>query len=284
MEESCVLQVLLLDEVNQELNRFETQIHSEHTSPPAYGSEKRELDQQVALQVWKIELERQLVVLSDRQTAEALELEDEADESPLPRISFTKWIAMTIRKLITSLKHILGITKITSWAEPKFRFCACCRASHSRGFEARCSHFYCNDCLLTMVTMFLKGESPPPKCCNQLISGPGMKTAIGSTVDQKLKEKLIEFNDPDKTYCSNERCSRYIVFKRSFLSRLTTRRIYTCVCGFRTCRKCKSSAHSGLCLHPWDAAFEWMKMISRWQDCFNCGRVIERISGCTHMM
>ncbi|CAG8375173.1 unnamed protein product [Penicillium salamii] len=283
MEDFSILQ-LLLDDVDKQLHQFELGAHPDHTSPPAYGSEARELDGKVALQVWKSEIERQLGILRDRQTAEELVLEDTAEEVQLPKISFTKRIATTIRKLLTSLKRVFSLSAIMSGFKSKSRICTCCRSSRRKVLKAPCSHFYCSICLALMVTKFVKGESTsPPQCCSQPITGSKMKKVIGVALDKSFKNKLIEYDDTDKTYCANVRCSRYLIYKRSLWSRLTTGRIFNCECGFRTCRKCKSVAHGGDCIHVVDHVFEVMKLAWRWQDCFKCGRVIERTRGCAHI-
>ncbi|CAG8079328.1 unnamed protein product [Penicillium salamii] len=283
MEDFPILQ-LLLDDVDKQLDQFELGAHPDHTSPPAYGSEGRELDGKVALQVWKSEIERQLGILRDRQTAEDLALEETAEEVQLPKISFTKRIATAIWKLLTSLKRVFGFSTIMGGFKSKSRMCTCCHTTLGKFLKAPCSHFYCSTCLAIMATKFVKGMSTsPPQCCSQPITISKMKKVIGVTLDERFENKLIEFNDTDKTYCANVRCLRYLVYKRSLWSRLTTRRICRCECGFRTCRKCKSVAHGGDCLHPVDHVFEEMKLAFRWQDCFKCGRVIERTRGCAHI-
>ncbi|CAG8933306.1 unnamed protein product [Penicillium salamii] len=282
MEDFPILQ-LLLDDVNKQLHQFEPGAHPDHTSPPAYGSEAGELDGKVALQVWKSEIERQLGILRDRQIAEDLALEDTA-EVQLPKISFTKRIATTIQKLLTALKRVFNFSTIMGESKFKSSMCIVCHSTRGQNLKAPCSHIFCSTCLTIMARNFVTGQSTsPPQCCSQPITGSKMNKVIGVALDKKYKDKLIEFDDTDKTYCANVRCSRYLIYKRSLWSRLTTRRIFHCECGFRTCRKCKSFAHGGDCLHPVDHVFEETKLAWRWQDCFKCHRVIERTSGCAHI-
>ncbi|KAJ5333936.1 Zinc finger RING/FYVE/PHD-type [Penicillium brevicompactum] len=245
-------------------------------------------DERAALQVWKTEIEKQLTLLSDLETARALALEDETEETdeggPVPEVKPSRWIPADIWKILASIKRHLAIFRFMSWAHSKDLICACCSETYSnarKGLLAKCSHFYCNSCLISMVTISLKdGSFFPPQCCGQPITGSRMKKAIGVSLDNRLKEKAIEINDPDKTYCVDAKCGRYLVPRNSLLSKITQEKTSTCECGVRTCRACKSLAHTGICLHLLDDAFEELKVAMKWPKCYNCGRVVERISGC----
>ena len=246
-------------------------------------------DERAALQVWKTEIEKQLTLLSDLQTARALALEDEAaeesnEEVPVPEVKPSRWIPADIWKIFASIKQHLTTFRFMSWAHHRALVCACRSETYPNareGLLAKCSHFYCNSCLISMVTISLKdGSFFPPQCCGQPITGRRMKKAIGVSLDNRLKEKAIEINDPDKTYCVDATCGRYLVPRNSLLSKITQEKVSTCECGVRTCRACKSLAHTGICLHLLDDAFEELKVAMKWRKCYNCGRVVERISGC----
>ncbi|CAI7595821.1 unnamed protein product [Penicillium bialowiezense] len=259
---------------------------------PSSNNLNENADERVALQVWSSEIENQLTLLSDRQIARALAVEDERDEgceeAPVPKISPTRWISQAFWKMLASIKRHWKSLGRVSWINLKSRdsksqVCICCSKAQE-GLQVKCSHFYCNSCLIYMVTISLKGETSfPPQCCQQPFTGSRMKKAIGSALYCKIKERKIEINDPQKTYCASVKCGRYIAPKTSSLWKTTRETVSTCECGVRTCRECKSFAHAGICVNMLDEAFEKMKVVRKWQDCYKCGRTVERIDGCRNM-
>lgn len=76
---------LLLEDVKDKIDKFEAQLLLKDTNQPACQPEGLEPDRGVALLIWKSELERQRVILSDFQLATALLLGREAEETPLPK-------------------------------------------------------------------------------------------------------------------------------------------------------------------------------------------------------
>lgn len=280
---------LLLEDVNDKINRFEAQLLLKDTNQPSSRQEDVEADRGVTLHIWKSEIERQRVILSDFQMATALSLgrEAEAEETPLPkeRKTFAKFISTAIQKLVHSLKNIMRSIKVPISADSSHpEVCSACREVCSEIFKTQCSHFYCKNCLIRMVTKSLQDESLfPPQCCHKPVEGSGMKKMIGPALTREQKKKETELSDPDRTYCSDSTCSRYISPAMKFWPDFTFKTVCTCKCGVRTCRKCKRGAHGGKCLYQLDRSLEKLMKKKKWQRCTRCGRVIELADGCPHI-
>ncbi|KAF7526320.1 hypothetical protein PCG10_004263 [Penicillium crustosum] len=278
---------LLLEDVKDKIDKFEAQLLLKDTNQPACQPEGLEPDRGVALLIWKSELERQRVILSDFQLATALLLGREAEETPLPKETktFAKFISTVIQKLVHSLKSIMRSIKVlspTKYSQPEI--CTSCREDCSEIFKAQCSHFYCKNCLIRMVTKSLQDESLfPPQCCHKPIKGSDMKKMMGPALVQEQKNKATELSDPDRTYCSDLTCSRYISPAIGFWPVSTLKTVGTCKCGVQTCRKCKRGAHRGKCLSPLDKPLEKLMKSKKWLRCKKCGRVIELNQGCHHI-
>lgn len=278
---------LLLEDVNDKIDKFEAQLLLKDTNQPASRLEELEPDRGVALHIWKSEIERQGATLSDFQLATALSLGREAEEAPLPKETktFAKFISTAIQKLVHSLKNIMRSIKILSPAKSSQpEICTSCGEVCSEVFKTQCSHFYCKNCLIRMVTKSLQDESLfPPQCCYKAIEGSDMKKMIGSALVQEHKKRATELSDPDRTYCSELTCSRYISPTIGFWPVFTLKTVGTCKCGVQTCRKCKRSAHRGKCLPRLDKSLEKLMKRKKWQRCKKCGRVIELNQGCPNI-
>lgn len=277
---------LLLDDVGDKIDNFEAQLLLKDTNQPAGRLEEIDPDRGVALHIWKAEIERQRVILSDFRMATALSLGREAEETPLPKETktFTKLISTAIQKLVHSLKNIMRSIKVLGLADSQPEVCTSCREVCSEIFKTQCSHFYCKNCLIRMVTKSLQDESLfPPQCCHNPIKGSGMKKMIGAALVQEQKKRATELSDPDRTYCSDLTCSRYISPTTKFWPAFISNTVGTCKCGVCTCRKCKRGAHGGRCLSQLDKSLEKLMKRKRWQRCTKCGRVIELQEGCPHI-
>jgi hypothetical protein len=273
---------LLLEDVNDEIDGFEAQLLGKETNQPTRRLEEAELDRGMALHIWKSEIERQRVILSDFQMATALSIGYEAEETLLPEKR--TFISTSIQKIVHSLKNIMRSIKFRTAADSsKSETCTSCREIYSEVVKTQCSHFYCKDCLIRMVTKSLRDESLfPLQCCNKPIEGSGMKKMIGYALAQEQKKRETELGDPDRTYCSDSACSRYILPATKFWPS-TFHKVCTCKCGVRTCRKCKKSAHRGRCLYQLDRSMERLMAQKKWQRCTKCGRMIELNGGCPHI-
>ena len=278
---------LLLEDVKDNIDKSEAQLLPKDTNQTAGRLEELEPDRRVALLIWKSEIERQRDILSDFKLTTALSLGKEVEDAPLPKETktFAKFISTAIQKLVHALKKIMRSIKILNPAESSQpETCTSCRENCSETFKTQCSHFYCKDCLIRMVTKSLQDESMfPPQCCHKPIEGSDMKKMIGSALVQEQKKRATELNDPDRTYCSDLTCSRYISPTIGFWPAFTSKMVGTCRCGIQTCRKCKESAHRGKCLAPLDKSLEKLIKRKKWKRCKKCGRIIELNEGCAHI-
>ncbi|KAJ5513557.1 Zinc finger RING/FYVE/PHD-type [Penicillium fimorum] len=278
---------LLLEDVNDNIDRHEAKLLLNDTNQSANRLEEVEPIRGVALHIWKSEIERQRALLSDFQIATVLSLREEERETSLPKEMKTlaKFISTFIQKLVLSLKNIMGYIQAPPAAgSPQPEVCTSCGEVYSEVFKTQCSHSYCKDCLIRMVTKSLEEVSLfPTQCCHKEIEGSEMKKMIGTALALEYKKRQTELSDPDRTYCSDLACSQYILRKTKFWPNSTSKTVSTCNCGVRTCRKCKKHAHRGRCLYQLDKSFEKLIKQNEWQRRTKCGRVIELNEGCPHI-
>ncbi|EEH17424.2 hypothetical protein PABG_07420 [Paracoccidioides brasiliensis Pb03] len=146
--------------------------------------------------------------------------------------------------------------------------------------EPPCFHYYCRACTrklfeksFTDVTLF------PPHCCRQPIALSRVAAFLGEELVKRFQEKSAEYNDTDRTYCSNPACSLYMSAEAIELD------VAKCgSCGTTTCVHCKKPAHSGECNgDKIEQAFTELVQAKGWKECYKCHRVIELRAGCNHV-
>ena len=160
--------------------------------------------------------------------------------------------------------------------------CASC-GDHRRAFEtfrAPCRHYYCLECLNQLFELSTTDETLfPPRCCRQEISLTSVRLYLNEELVQRFRQKVIEFQTSDRTYCSQPTCSAFIT-----PDSITAERATCSSCFTTTCTICKGTSHDGDC--PADTATQQMLEAAReqgWQRCYNCRRVVELDVGCNHM-
>lgn len=174
-------------------------------------------------------------------------------------------------------------------SKPKQRpECVCCleHPLPNERINMRCSHFLCSGCLINLVKVSLRDEAMfPPRCCNNTIKVSDAEDLIGLELALRYEKHLVEFEDPDKTYCSDPACSRYISPKKTSGSGGIAESIMCkCKCGITTCKRCKQKAHGfGDCVRHFDKLLDDLAKIEGWQRCPSCSRLIEREKGCDHI-
>lgn len=142
-----------------------------------------------------------------------------------------------------------------------------------------CSHEYCHACLVGLVRSSLQDESLfPPRCCGQHIPVENGRWFAPELVGQ-FKAKKLEYDTPNRTYCSDLSCSTFIppAFIAGDVARCPR-------CSKRTCIHCKAPYHTGVCSK--DAASQQILQLADengWQQCYACHRVVELNFGCYHM-
>ncbi|KAJ5991339.1 hypothetical protein N7499_011998 [Penicillium canescens] len=162
---------------------------------------------------------------------------------------------------------------------PTSRKCVACMESFCHDIiEAPCSDFYCKDCILRLFNdSFVDQSVFPPRCCGVPIPPSSVHQFIGAGLAQQYEEKVIEQNDPFRTYCSDSSCSQYIVPERvnGYIGR--------CICDRATCTLCKQMAHSGVPCPEDPSGIQQLSKEQGWQKCANCGAVVQLASGCNHI-
>ena len=162
---------------------------------------------------------------------------------------------------------------------PTFHECSSC-LERRKTIRAPCGHHYCQDCITSLYAAALDDETlHPVRCCREVIPISVARKFLSSELALKTELKTIELATPNRTYCSNQVCSRFI--SPDYIEG----HIATCsVCTQRSCTLCKLPQHSGRC--PDDPAREQVLQLARregWQSCSRCHAIVELRTGCNHM-
>ena len=143
---------------------------------------------------------------------------------------------------------------------------------------APCGHNYCKDCIRRLFTSAIgDDELFPPRCCRQAIPISSVGSVLSRDERQAFMDKLVEFNTPDKIYCSRPSCSAFI------RSNSIANEVARCPkCRTRTCTICKSRAHAGRDCPRDTGLQEVLNMADQegWQRCYRCGKMTELVDGC----
>lgn len=176
---------------------------------------------------------------------------------------------------------LVGNDTLTA-VNPPARTCIAC-FKHINPLEAArtpCNHDYCRNCIEAMFENVIENRSQfPARCCGQPIPLLTAQPLLRPGLIPLYERKQIESETVDKTYCSNARCSRFL-----YGNDIQNERATCGNCRTVTCTRCKAFAHTGRCgadpglRQVLDAARQ-----NRWQQCYSCHQLVERIEGCTHM-
>ncbi|KAK9770920.1 hypothetical protein SCAR479_12379 [Seiridium cardinale] len=144
-----------------------------------------------------------------------------------------------------------------------------------------CGHLYCQQCLEGYIETSLgSGAQFPPRCCNQEIPPVIMSSTLRSPKSRtEYYARLLEHRTPNKTYCSNADCGRFIPPRH-----IAAGNARCPDCEQRTCADCKGKGHAGPC--PEDAGTAQLLALGKtqgWQRCNACQSMVQRTSGCSHM-
>lgn len=146
--------------------------------------------------------------------------------------------------------------------------------------ETTCSHRYCRTCITKLFDDFINESAFPPRCCNINIPLTLVQRFLTPDFRKRFRDKLVEHNDPNCTYCSVPTCSQYL-FAKTAPSGANSR--YCKRCARWTCIVCKKS-HV-----PWvgcSADDEKVLQLGRergWKQCPRCKHLIELAVGCYHI-
>jgi E3 ubiquitin-protein ligase RNF144 len=203
----------------------------------------------------------------------ASHLESEtADRAPLNGI---RTVTATATK--TTVSKILGSETLT-------KCCACMEVVPSKNtLTLRCkpeAHTYCRGCLVDLfASSMINTALFPPRCCKMPIPLDTCRVLLPKKLIKDFDLKVEELATPNPTHCSNAECSAFV--------RTTNIKadVASCVfCKSKTCVRCKSSDHNGLC--PSDPHVQLLMDIAKrgkWQQCTKCKNMVELEQGCFHM-
>jgi hypothetical protein len=170
-----------------------------------------------------------------------------------------------------------------------FRTCSSCLDQHPGRdmLQLACkdkgdsnTHAYCRDCLQRLFECSVTDPSHfPPRCCKKIIPAFSCIPFIPQALFARFVAKREELETPNRTYCSNAACSKWI--RPSHIEA----NVATCTnCAHKTCTTCKNRHHDGLC--PEDKSVKELMKVARrkrWQTCPNCKEMVELERGCYHI-
>lgn len=140
-------------------------------------------------------------------------------------------------------------------------------------------HAYCESCLTSIFKHAVADtDRLPPRCCEPLEVSQYTRFLPEDLV-RKLEDKKEEFDTPNRIYCSNAKCARWI--KPTNM----TAGVATCSkCSQKTCVRCKTKHHEGLCSK--DRGVQALMSLAKkrkWQSCPQCKNMVELSMGCYHI-
>jgi hypothetical protein len=166
------------------------------------------------------------------------------------------------------------------WKKSNIEECIVCGEEQHREELARpCEHGYCAGCLQDGFKAALASRTPF-KCCKKALS-IGVCLGLSAEFVTEYEEMMLELSTPNPMYCCNAQCAKFLP------PRVVVADVGTCEkCRSQTCRHCKRRAHPGTFCRE-DKETEAVKDLARkkgWKTCPGCNHLIERQSGCLHMI
>lgn len=145
-----------------------------------------------------------------------------------------------------------------------------------------CEHRYCHSCAIELVQSSLSDINLfPPRCCGTPLPLETKWRFMTTALWEKFEKRKLETSGPPPTYCWTPSCANLL------LPENITNSVGTCPkCHKRTCTKCKEKTHIGSCAGGVYDHLNVTEFILKngWKRCPKCGRGIERIDGCPHML
>lgn len=174
------------------------------------------------------------------------------------------------------------------------RHCSVCREAYKDRNVVTlpgCGHVYCQGCLDRVYDLSMSGETPfPPRCCKtDLFHLQEVRRFLSHNRASAFKRKELEWSSTDPTYCWQRTCSAFIP-PTAIASTQGGGKIGKCpTCMEKTCAICKRAAHQGReCLEKAgndESTRALLRLVDeeKWQRCYNCQRLVEKISDCEHI-
>jgi len=164
--------------------------------------------------------------------------------------------------------------------------CTCCEdpLGMTNAWQAPCRHWYCSDCLETLIHATMNDETLyPPRCC-VVLPWQEIKVFLPEDLVTSFEKKKREFDTPasERLYCAQPACSHFLG------RRETPARSVTCsLCKSNTCTSCRAASHAGPCpVDPNEAELQTRQLANEqgWQSCRRCNQIVDLIpGGCNHM-
>ena len=191
--------------------------------------------------------------------------------TPRPRLTIGQELRQ--KRALNQEDAAIGIKKTcVSCSEPVAFFAA---------VYAPCGHDYCSDCIRQLFFLATRDESLfPPRCCQRPIPIASADVFFTKEFVTIFQAKSIEWNTPDRTYCSWVTCAAFIppANIRNGIGACPS-------CGFWTCTMCKSTSHEreDCSQDPALNAMIEAARVAGWQRCYRCKRFVELTIGCNHI-
>lgn len=159
----------------------------------------------------------------------------------------------------------------------------------TKSWQAPCKHWYCSDCLETLIRACLNDETLyPPRCC-VVMPWREIKGLLPKELVASFEKKRAEFDTLaiERLYCAQPAYSHFLgsttTPARSVICSLCDRSL----CDSNTCTTCKAASHAGSCLaEPNEAEQQTLQLANEqgWQSCQRCKQIVDLIpGGCNHM-
>ncbi|RAK75540.1 BRcat and Rcat domain-containing protein [Aspergillus fijiensis CBS 313.89] len=148
-----------------------------------------------------------------------------------------------------------------------------------------CQHKYCSRCMKQMVLTVISEEGLfPPRCCKLDIPVETILPVLTPKERSFYILKAQEYATPaaERWYCPAATCGRFIPSQHAKSASASQ----TCpYCSTKICSGCRDLAHSsrGCSPDPGLAAVLEEARIQQWQRCYDCGSMVELVSGCDHV-
>lgn len=165
--------------------------------------------------------------------------------------------------------------------------CVCCMNDFDSQeiVTCQCSHHYCHEYLESFFRRAITDESIfPPSCCNVSISidDEDVSTVLGENLVTEFRDKKMEFETQNRTYCNSLQCAAWIPPQHI----TTSDDVGTCPkCQVITCIICKAAAHEGTDCPEDEGTKNILDLTEQegWRRCYRCHCIVELSDGCYHI-
>ena len=166
------------------------------------------------------------------------------------------------------------------WKKCNIEECIVCGDEQHREELLRpCEHGYCESCLQDGFKNALTSRTPL-KCCKGVLSIDDC-SGLSTEFVAAYEEMMLELTTPNAIYCCNAQCATFLP------PSAIVGDVGLCgKCRTQTCRHCRKLLHPGTFCKE-DKETKAVKELAKkkgWKTCPGCNHLIERQSGCLHMV